>query len=135
MQFAARECPASSVLGTAEADTPLLEEPLKGNVYLRSSPQGLPDSVADLRGQFEVELVGRIDTVNKGALRTTFETVPDAPVSTFVLDLQTVRRGCCRTATPLRRDPEGHRPNGRPERQGVEPDTEAADDLQGRRQI
>ena len=41
----------------------------------------------DLRGQFDIELVGRIDTAKVGALRTTFETVPDAPVSSFALDL------------------------------------------------
>ncbi len=101
VQFAARECPASSILGTAEADTPLLEEPLKGNVYLRTSTQGLPNLVADLRGQFDVELVGRIDTVNKGAMRTTFETVPDAPVSSFVLDLQGGRKGLLENSESL----------------------------------
>jgi hypothetical protein len=87
VQFNANACPAASVLGSAEATTPLLEAPLKGNVYLRSSSHELPDLVMDLKGQIDIQLVGTIDTVKGGALRTTFETVPDAPVSTFVLNL------------------------------------------------
>jgi hypothetical protein len=87
VQFNANACPAASILGTAEAITPLLEAPLRGNVYLRSSSHELPDLVADLRGQIDIQLVGTIDTVKGGALRTTFETVPDAPVSSFVLSL------------------------------------------------
>jgi hypothetical protein len=94
VQFAADACPASSLLGRAEAVTPLLDQPLKGNVYLRSNPaHKLPDIVADLRGQFRIELAGKIDTVNKGALRTTFEGVPDAPVTKFTLDLAGGKKG------------------------------------------
>ncbi len=87
VQFAADSCPAGSAIGRAEASTPLLDAPLKGNVYLRSSSHELPDLVMDLEGQFDVELAGRIDTTKRGALRTRFATVPDAPVSSFVLNL------------------------------------------------
>jgi hypothetical protein len=87
VQFNADACPAASVYGSAEATTPLLEKPLKGDVVLRSSKHNLPDLVADLEGQIDIELAGRIDTVNGGALRTTFEGVPDAPVTRFVLKL------------------------------------------------
>jgi hypothetical protein len=87
VQFAANSCPATSVLGTATVTTPLLDQPLTGKAYLRSSSRGLPNLVLDLQGQIHIVLVGRIDTVNGGALRTTFQTVPDAPVSTFKLDL------------------------------------------------
>jgi hypothetical protein len=86
-QFSAEACPADSIYGTAEATTPLLDQPLKGNVYLRSSNHELPDLVMDLRGQIDVELVGRVDTAKGGALRTTFYNVPDAQVSSFVLNL------------------------------------------------
>jgi hypothetical protein len=87
-QFAQQACPASSLLGTAEASSPLLAQPLKGNVYLRSNPSHeLPDLVADLRGQINIELAGTIDTVKGGSLRTTFATVPDVPVTRFDLDL------------------------------------------------
>jgi hypothetical protein len=40
----------------------------------------------DLKGQVDLEVAGRVETVN-GRLRTKFETVPDAPVSSFKLDL------------------------------------------------
>jgi hypothetical protein len=92
VQFAANACPPSSVLGFAKAVTPLLEKPLEGPVYLRSSSHKLPDVVADLRGQVEIVLDGRVDTV-KRRLRTTFETVPDAPVTEFVLKLKGGSKG------------------------------------------
>jgi hypothetical protein len=84
--FANGNCPRSSRIGVAEARTPLLAQPLRGNVYLRTSSQDLPDMVADLRGQIGVNLVGHIDSVN-ARLRTTFAAVPDVPVSEFRLDL------------------------------------------------
>jgi hypothetical protein len=94
VQFSAENCPAESVIGTAEAVTPLLDKPLKGNVYLRVNPaHELPDLVADLRGQIDIELAGKIDTVNHGSLRTTFENVPDAPVTSFKLDLAGGKKG------------------------------------------
>ena len=96
VQFAADQCPKGSVYGKASAITPLLDYPLTGLVYLRSSDNPLPDLVADLRGPshqpLRVELVGRTDAV-KGALRNTFDVVPDAPVSSFHLELFGGKRG------------------------------------------
>lgn len=87
VQFAAENCPEASVYGFARAITPLLDKPLEGPVYLRSSNNPLPDLVADLQGQFDIELAGRIDSEN-GGIRNTFETVPDAPVTRFVLRMK-----------------------------------------------
>ncbi|HEV2858028.1 MAG TPA: hypothetical protein VGW80_06455 [Solirubrobacterales bacterium] len=87
VQFAADNCPAASVYGFARAITPLLDKPLEGPVYMRSSSHPLPDLVADLKGQFDIELAGRIDAKN-GGIRNTFETVPDAPVTKFVLKMK-----------------------------------------------
>ena len=97
VQFAAgagngAECPKGSIYGEARATTPLLDAPLSGPVYLRSSNNPLPDLVAALHGQIDVDLVGRIDTV-KGGIRTTFAQVPDAPVSRFVLEMQGGKKG------------------------------------------
>jgi hypothetical protein len=89
VQFAAHDCPKDSVYGYAQADTPLLDGPLKGPVYLRSSDNTLPDLVAALHGQVDVELAGRTDSVH-GRIRNTFDVVPDVPVSKFTL---TVRGG------------------------------------------
>jgi hypothetical protein len=87
VQFAAKSCPAASIYGMARAVTPLLDTPLEGPVYLRSSTHSLPDLVAQLNGQFSVELAGRIDSVN-GGIRNSFEVVPDAPVSKFTLKMK-----------------------------------------------
>jgi hypothetical protein len=85
-QLAANACPASSVYGQAEATTPLLEEPLKGNVYLVPGGHKLPDLVADLRGQINIQLHGVISSQN-GGIKTVFDSVPDAAVSKFVLKM------------------------------------------------
>jgi len=89
VQFAANDCPKDSVYGYARAYTPLLDGPLQGPVYLRSSDNELPDMVAALHGQVDIDLDGRIDSV-KGKIRNTFDVVPDVPVSKFIL---TVRGG------------------------------------------
>jgi len=100
VQFAANACPAASVYGHAAATTPLLDQPLSGPVYLRSSSHNLPDLVADLGGQIHVVLAGRIDTFHKG-IRTTFEAVPDAPVTKFVLTMQGGRKGLLQNSTDI----------------------------------
>jgi hypothetical protein len=96
VQFAADACPAGSVYGRARALSPLLDYPLSGSVYLRSSNHELPDLVAKLKGPatqpIEIDLVGKTDSV-KSALRNTFEAVPDAPVSKFRLELFGGKRG------------------------------------------
>lgn len=105
VQFAADSCPEASAMGTAEATTSLLDAPLKGNVYLRSSNNKLPDLVMDLEGQFDFELAGRIDTSKAGALRTTFESVPDVPVRQFVLNLAGGSKGLLQNSESLCRNP------------------------------
>jgi hypothetical protein len=96
VQFAARACPPDSIYGRASLRTPLLDYPLTGNVYLRSSSHPLPDLVVDLRGPgpdpIEIVLDGRSDSAH-GALRSTFAAIPDAPVSTFHLELFGGKRG------------------------------------------
>jgi hypothetical protein len=91
-QFAADECPAGSIYGHARAISPLLDQPLEGPVYLRSSDHLLPDLVVALHGQVDVDLAGRIDSVN-GGIRTTFESVPDTPVTKFVLTMKGGQKG------------------------------------------
>jgi len=87
VQFAANECPKGAIYGRARAFTPLLDRPLEGPVYLRSSSHKLPDLVAALNGQVNIELVGRIDSKNQG-IRTTFTGVPDVPVRKFILRMK-----------------------------------------------
>jgi hypothetical protein len=92
VQFAANQCPKKSVYGHARAFTPLLAKPLEGPVYLRSSNNTLPDMVAHLQGQVDIDLDGRIDSF-KGGIRTTFDRVPDVPVTKFVLTLPGGKKG------------------------------------------
>ena len=92
VQFAAHDCPKDSIYGYATAETPLLDGPLKGPVYVRSSDNELPDMVAALNGQVDIDLDGRIDST-KGRLRTTFDVVPDVPVSKFALTVRGGKRG------------------------------------------
>jgi hypothetical protein len=100
VQFAAGNCPAGAIYGRAEAVSPLLDRPLKGPVYLRSSNNPLPDLVADLNGQIHVVLVGRIDSTN-GRIRNTFDFVPDAPVTRFTLEMRGGKRGLLINSTNL----------------------------------
>jgi hypothetical protein len=100
VQFAAHECPKKSIYGKARAFTPLLGKPLEGPVYLRSSNNPLPDMVAHLEGQVDIDLVGRIDSFH-GGIRTTFGHVPDVPVTKFVMTLPGGKHGLLVNSTNL----------------------------------
>lgn len=100
VQYAANQCPETSIYGWARAWTPLLDKPLEGPVYLRSSNHKLPDLVASLDGQIHIDLAGRISSY-KSRIRNTFETVPDAPVSKFVLTMQGGGKGLLVNNTDL----------------------------------
>ncbi len=85
----AGNCPATSIYGKATAWTPLLEKPLEGPVYLVGGyGYKLPALVAELNGQIRVVLVGKVDSGKNKGIRNTFEVVPDAPVSRFVLEMK-----------------------------------------------
>jgi hypothetical protein len=91
-RLAANDCPARSIYGYARAKTPLLDDELAGPVYLVPSNHGLPDLLADLRGQVNIRLRGTISSV-KARIKTVFETVPDVPVSKFVLTMKGGKKG------------------------------------------
>jgi hypothetical protein len=93
-QLAAAHCPAASIYGRAKAWSPLLDKPLEGPVYLGVGfGHALPDLVADLDGQIRILLHSRIDTTKQNGIRSTFEVVPDAPVSRFVLEMKGGKKG------------------------------------------
>ena len=98
VQFNENKCPPSSILGTAKAITPLLDQPLEGKVYFRSNggERPLPDVVIDLGGQFRAVLVGAVDTATPKTnprIRTSFRLVPDAPVKKFTVNLFGGKKG------------------------------------------
>ena len=97
-------CPAGSIYGHVKAITPLLDEPIEGNMYLRSSSHTLPDMVFALHGPpslpIAINVVGRIDSVN-GGIRTTFEGVPDAPVTELIASFPGGKKGLIVNSTDL----------------------------------
>jgi hypothetical protein len=92
VQFAAKACPKQSQYGYIKAWTPLLETPLEGPVYLRSSNHKLPDLVFDLHGLVDIEVATRIDSKG-GGIRATVENAPDAPLSKVDLRMQGGKKG------------------------------------------
>jgi hypothetical protein len=90
VQFAAgggdgEECPEGSVYGHAEVRTALLEKPLSGPVFQRSSDHALPDLAIALRGQIDLAEDGVISSDARGGIRSSFSVVPDADFSSFKL--------------------------------------------------
>ena len=113
VQFAAgpgngARCPKGSVYGHARAWSPLLDEPLEGPVFLRSSNHNLPDLVVALHGVVDIDLAARIDSV-RGGIRASFAKIPDAPVSRFILDMQGAKKGLIVNSRNLCRKPKRNR--------------------------
>jgi hypothetical protein len=82
-------CPAGSKVGSATVTTPVLPQPLKGPAYLVShGGAAFPDLDLLLEGDGGVRVIleGNTDIKN-GITKSTFASIPDVPVSSFVLDL------------------------------------------------
>jgi hypothetical protein len=86
-------CSPESVVGTATAYTPVLKSPLIGPVYLVSHGNAaFPDSEIVLQGEgVRLLLDGKTfippSGPTKGVTSSTFETIPDAPVTKFEVSL------------------------------------------------
>jgi hypothetical protein len=97
-------CPPASIYGKATGTSPLVDYALTGPAILRSSDHELPDLVIALHGPsyqpVALDVVGRIDSVN-GGIRTTFEGVPDLPVSSFKLEMKGGRKGLLQNSTDI----------------------------------
>jgi hypothetical protein len=81
-------CPAGSDIGTVTATTPVLPVPASGPMFLVShGGAAFPDVVAILQGEgVTVELTGTID-IKHGVTSSAFASVPDAPITTFAMNL------------------------------------------------
>jgi hypothetical protein len=98
------KCPASSIVGKATAVSPILNEPLSGPVYFvkneRKDPKSgrsiktTPKLVIPLTGENGVKLtLTGTSTVVDDQLVTTFDNLPDAPVSSFKMDINGGKKG------------------------------------------
>jgi hypothetical protein len=92
--FKANRC-AQARAGTAVAVTPLLKHALRGGVYFVKDPHkpagSLPNLKVALRGQVDVDLTGKVRIPGGNRLATSFDTVPDVPVTKFTLHLDAGR--------------------------------------------
>ncbi|HWX44569.1 MAG TPA: hypothetical protein VNY52_04515 [Solirubrobacteraceae bacterium] len=82
-------CPSTAQVGGATVTTPALPGKLTGPVYLVShGGEAFPDLDLILRGDgLEVVLVGHTHIARSGITTSTFETLPDVPISSAVVNL------------------------------------------------
>jgi hypothetical protein len=82
-------CPAGSKVGSATVKTPVLPESLKGPAYLVShGGAAFPDLDLLLEGDNGVRVILESNTdIKNGITKSTFASIPDVPVSSFVLEL------------------------------------------------
>lgn len=98
---AAGRCPKKSLLGHLRFDTPLLDEPLEGSVYLRVPRHKLPELVAEVGSGGIAFTVNGLITRSKGRLGFSLGSIPDVPLTEAVLELPGGRNGLIVNSRPL----------------------------------
>jgi len=102
--FEAGHCEAAKA-GSAVAVTPLLPHALRGGAYFVKDPHApigsLPNLIVALRGQVDFDLVGTITIPGGTLLSTTFDSVPDVPITKFILRLRAGQHGPVGTVANL----------------------------------
>jgi hypothetical protein len=77
-------CPAASNIATATVHTPLLNSPLSGPVYFVShGGAAFPDTEIVLQGEGVTLILEGHTQIKKGVTYSLFESVPDAPFTSF----------------------------------------------------
>lgn len=92
----------ASAYGSIKLATPLLPGPLEGPLYVRRSSAKAPlELTANLHGAVDVALRGQLEQTKGGALRASFEDLPDAPITKFTLELKGGKQGLLKNAANL----------------------------------
>jgi hypothetical protein len=100
--YDAGRCSAKASVGLAVAVTPLLREPLRGRVYFVKNPaRATPDLMIALRGPVSLDLTGKVSISRRKRLALSFDTIPDAAITTFTLRLGSGRSGPVRIVADL----------------------------------
>ncbi|HUB73009.1 MAG TPA: hypothetical protein VL979_03090 [Solirubrobacteraceae bacterium] len=84
------ECASSSEVGTVSVSTPVLPDPLTGEAYFVSyGAEAFPDLDLVLHGDngLEVVLQGKTHIAHSSVTTSTFEDIPDVPVSSVTVTL------------------------------------------------
>lgn len=99
----AEACDPSSVIGSVEATSPLLRQPLTGKVYLLQpgdSSTTLPRILMALRGPINTDIIGVNRFENSIQVRSVFTDLPDVPLSSFTMNVSkliSTRNEACAT--------------------------------------
>ena len=101
-------CPDASKIGTVEVDTPLLDDPLQGSVYIAKPFDNPFDSllaiyivVDDPATGVVIKLAGHVVAdPDTGRLVTTFDDNPELPFSDFKLNFIGGATACCAPRRP-----------------------------------
>jgi hypothetical protein len=96
-------CPPDSFIGHATVHTPLLPVPLEGPaIFVSHGGEAFPSVIVVLQGDnVTIDLVGTTFISHAGITSTTFKTLPDAPFSTFELNLPTGKFSALATNTNI----------------------------------
>ncbi len=100
--YEAARCTAKARVGVAIVVTPLLRKPLRGRVYFVKNPaRATPDLMIALRGPVSLDLTGKLSISRRKRLALSFDTIPDAAITTFTLRLGSGRSGPVRVVSDL----------------------------------
>jgi hypothetical protein len=94
-QSAADACPPGAKMGTATATSAFVDKPLTGDVYAveQAGVPYLPGLVADLRGRVNAKIRIATAIISGRYIRSTVTDVPDLPVSSFSMSLNSGAKG------------------------------------------
>lgn len=99
--FDAGRCGRRAQIATARAFSPFVTRSLSGPVWIVKQQRKLPKLVVQLRGPLAIDFSGQIKIGGRNRITTIFPTVPDLPVTRFVLRFHSGRFGIIAANTNL----------------------------------